>query len=158
MVVLGWDSHIVGFAIGMRNWARQVTVVTDGRPLGGEGDRGPDHHALRRAGIEVLEDQAEALIGPRGGLRGLRLRASGEVPCTMAFFSIAHHPVAELADELGCARAPEGYVAVDPRGQTSVAGVYAAGDLTPGLQLVQVAAGQGAAAGVACALSLLEAR
>jgi hypothetical protein len=32
--------------------------------------------------------------------------------------------------------------------------VYAAGDLTPGLQLVQVAAAKGASAGTACATSL----
>ena len=34
-----------------------------------------------------------------------------------------------------------------------VAGVYAAGDLTPGLQLVSVAAASGVVAGVACAHS-----
>jgi pyruvate/2-oxoglutarate dehydrogenase complex dihydrolipoamide dehydrogenase (E3) component len=43
---------------------------------------------------------------------------------------------------------------VDDQGATSVSGVYAAGDLTPGLQLVQVAAAKGTVAGVACAQSL----
>ena len=37
---------------------------------------------------------------------------------------------------------------------SSVPGVYAAGDVTPGLQLVQVAAAKGATAGVSCAQSL----
>jgi pyruvate/2-oxoglutarate dehydrogenase complex dihydrolipoamide dehydrogenase (E3) component len=35
-----------------------------------------------------------------------------------------------------------------------VPGVYAAGDLTPGMQLVPVALGAGTIAGVACARSL----
>ena len=35
-----------------------------------------------------------------------------------------------------------------------MAGVFAAGDATPGLQLIQVAAAKGTTAGVACALSL----
>lgn len=153
VVVFGWDAHVVAFAIGLRNWAREVTVVTDGRPLVTDQAH---HDALGRAGIPVVRDEAAALVGPRGSLRALRLREAGEIPCTMAFFSIAHRPVAELADQLGCRRTAEGYVDVDGECRTSVAGVYAAGDLTPGLQLVQAAAGQGAAAGVACALSLVD--
>ena len=35
-------------------------------------------------------------------------------------------------------------------------GVYAAGDVTPGIQLIQVAAAKGTIAGVACARSLLQ--
>jgi thioredoxin reductase (NADPH) len=38
--------------------------------------------------------------------------------------------------------------------EASVPGVFAAGDVTPGLQLVQVAAGSGAVAGIGCAMSL----
>ena len=37
---------------------------------------------------------------------------------------------------------------------TNVGGVYAAGDIVTGLQLVPIAVGTGAAAGVACATSL----
>ena len=43
---------------------------------------------------------------------------------------------------------------IDEHGETSVPGVYAAGDLTTGLQLVQIAAAEGAIAGVHCAHSL----
>lgn len=39
---------------------------------------------------------------------------------------------------------------------TSVPGVYAAGDVTPGFQLVQVAAAKGTTAGIACAQSLAQ--
>jgi thioredoxin reductase len=70
------------------------------------------------------------------------------------FFSIAHHPVIGLGEQLGCQRDAQGYLVVDADGATTVPGVYAAGDVTPGLQLVQVAAGSGAIAGVGCALSL----
>lgn len=62
------------------------------------------------------------------------------------------------ARALGCELTGEGCVAVDDHGETSVPGVYAAGDLTPGLQLVQVAAAGGAVAGVSCALSLRDGR
>ena len=68
--------------------------------------------------------------------------------------SIAHDPLTGLAEQLGCERDHDGYLVVDANGATTVPGVFAAGDVTPGLQLVQVAAGSGATAGVGCALSL----
>ena len=43
---------------------------------------------------------------------------------------------------------------MDHDGQTTVEGVYAAGDVTPGIQLASVAAGKGTVAGVSCAASL----
>jgi thioredoxin reductase len=62
--------------------------------------------------------------------------------------------VTGLATQLDCECDPDGYLVVDATGATTVPGVFAAGDVTAGLQLVQVAAGSGATAGVGCALSL----
>ena len=151
VVVFGWSEDVTGFALTLLGWARSVTVVTDGRAF--EGDAGC-RRRLAEAGVPVVEDDAVELLGPRGGLEGVRLRDAGVVPCGMAFFSIAHEPRTELARRLGCRTTDEGCVEVDDEAATSVAGVYAAGDVTPGLQLVQVAAAKGATAGVACAQSL----
>ena len=151
VVVFGWSQEVTGFALTLNGWASSVTIVTDGRDF--EGDAGC-HTRLQACSIQVLEDDAVALIGERGALEGVRLRGGEVLPCSMAFFSIAHHPRADLADELGCQRDEDKCVIVDAEGCTSVPGVYAAGDLVPGLQLVQVAAAQGTIAGVACARSL----
>jgi thioredoxin reductase (NADPH) len=56
---------------------------------------------------------------------------------------------AELADALGVERNDDGTVAVDDHGETSVPGVYAVGDLTPGHNQIPVAMGEGADAGIA---------
>lgn len=151
VVVFGWSEDVTGFALTLLGWARTVVIVTDGRPF--EGDEGC-RRRLADAGVAVLEDDAVTLLGRRGGLDGVRLRHAGVVPCDLAFFSIAHDPCTALAQQLGCRLTPEGCVEVDGDAATSVPGVYAAGDLTPGLQLVQVAAAKGATAGVACAQSL----
>jgi thioredoxin reductase len=94
------------------------------------------------------------LVGRRGDLRAIRLEGGDVVGWELGFFSIAHHPLTGLAERLGCERDPNGYLVVDANGATTVPGVFAAGDVTPGLQLVQVAAGSGATAGVGCVLSL----
>jgi pyruvate/2-oxoglutarate dehydrogenase complex dihydrolipoamide dehydrogenase (E3) component len=59
-----------------------------------------------------------------------------------------------LAEMLGCRLDGDGYVEVDGDAMTSTEGVYAAGDVTPGEQLIQVAAAQGTIAGIKCAMSL----
>ncbi|HVL97754.1 MAG TPA: NAD(P)/FAD-dependent oxidoreductase [Egibacteraceae bacterium] len=151
VVAFGWDPAVAGFALELLDWAKSVTVVTNGQPFEGNG---PERDALTRHGVELVEDKADALLGARGELEGVRLRSGSELECRLAFFSIAHHPVTGLAEQLGCALDGDGYVVVDEQGETSVPGVYAAGDLTPGMQLVQVAAAKGALAGTSCALSL----
>ena len=151
VVALGWDPHLVGFAATLLNWARSVTVVTNGMQFqGDDACRG----MLKDLDVELVEQDAAAFVGTRGDLRGVLLDDGREVPASLVFFSVAHRPRVELAEALGCRLDDDGYVAVDEAQQTSVPGVYAVGDLTPGLQLVQVAAASGTVAGVAAAQSL----
>ncbi|WP_435143895.1 NAD(P)/FAD-dependent oxidoreductase [Halobaculum sp. P14] len=64
---------------------------------------------------------------------------------------------AELADALGLDRVDDdGEVAVDDHGRTSVDGVYAVGDLTPGHNQIPVAMGEGAKCGIALHMDLRE--
>lgn len=151
VVALGWDARLVGFSLTMLNWAGSVTVVTNGHAF--EGDSAC-RAELAAHGVEVLEQDAVRLLGTRGDLRGLCLDDGRELATSLVFFSVAHTPRVDLALSLGCALDDEGYVVVDGEGQTTIPGVYAAGDLTPGLQLVQVAAASGAVAGVGAAQSL----
>jgi thioredoxin reductase (NADPH) len=53
-----------------------------------------------------------------------------------------------LATDLGCELNDDGTVEVDDHGRTSVDGVYAIGDLTPGHNQVPIALGDGAKAGI----------
>jgi thioredoxin reductase len=150
VVAIGWDRHLVGFASTLLNWARSVTVVTDGH-------RFPDDEACRSAlddnDIELVEQGAVELVGTRGALESVLLSDGRCLPASLVFFSLAHAPQVSLATSLGCALDDDGYVVVDRQGETTVRGVYAAGDITPGLQLVQVAAASGAVAGVGAAQS-----
>jgi thioredoxin reductase len=150
VVAVGWDAHLVGFASTLLNWARSVTVVTDGRRF--QGDEAC-RQVLADNEIELIEQGAAAFVGSRHALQSVLLRSGRRLPASLVFFSLAHVPQVSLALSLGCAMDGDGYVVVDRQGRTSVAGVYAAGDITPGLQLVQVAAASGAVAGVGAAQS-----
>ncbi len=151
VAVLGWGEHVPAFAVGLLDWAATVRVVTGAE----DPDITPEQRRrLAERGIEVVDGEVAALEGQDGQLSAVRLADGSEVHATMAFFSIAHHPVVVLAVGLGCDLAPDGRLSVDGQRRTTVEGVYAAGDVTPGAQLVSVAAAEGTLAGVACATSL----
>ena len=150
VVALGWDPHLVGFAETLKNWAASVTVVTNG--ISFQGDESC-RSELATHDIDLLERDAVRFLGERGDLTGLELDGGEVLKTSMVLFSLAHEPRVELATALGCELDEQGYLAVSSKGLTSVPGVYAAGDVTPGLQLVSVASASGVVAGVACAHS-----
>ena len=61
-----------------------------------------------------------------------------------------------LFDQLGVERNDDGTVPVDDHGRTSVDGVFAVGDITPGHNQIPVAKGTGAQAGIAIHMELRE--
>ena len=71
---------------------------------------------------------------------------------------LVHAPLrrrGELPERLGLALTDMGFVEVDAQLRTSVAGVYAAGDLAVGPQQVAIALGSGHLAGIVATRELL---
>ena len=151
VLAIGWGEHVAGYALDLLEWGAEVKVVTTGHPFDGGADCWA---ALHRHDIEVIEEDVTDLMHTDGRMVGARLSSGREIDATKAFFSIEHQPRTDLAVALGCELDDLGYVVIDEHGQTSIEGVYAAGDVTPGEQLVQTAASEGAVAGIACAMSL----
>jgi thioredoxin reductase len=149
VVVWGADTDVVEFAYGLLDWAASVTIV------GSEPDLGAapvdDSGASR---VQFVDGRPVAFRGGADDLRSVVLDNGKEVRCNAFFFTVQHDQQAPFAEQLGCRRSEEGCVIVDEHCETTVDGVYAAGDITPGPQLVQVAAAKGAIAGVAAAMSL----
>lgn len=151
VLAIGWGEHAAGFALDLLEWGARVTLVTNGQEF--EGDRACIA-ALDRNDIKIIEDVVSGFTVVNGAMAGATLASGRTIPATRAFFSIKHEPNNELARQIGCNIDEMGYVEVGPHGETSVEHVYAAGDLTPGEQLVQTATAEGAVAGIACAMSL----
>ena len=151
VVAIGWSEQVAGYALDLLDWGAHVTLITNGKTFeGAESHR----RALERHGIEVIEDKVARFELDDGSMTHAVLDSGRHVPAHRAFFSIAHEPRTELAELLGCSLDEQGYVEVGAHGETSVENVYAVGDMTPGEQLVQTAAAEGAIAGIACAMSL----
>jgi len=151
VVAIGWGEHTAGYALDLLEWGARVTIVTNGQEF--EGDRSC-LAALDRHRIEVVEEEVTGFAVENGAMTEAVVASGRTIPARRAFFSIKHEPTNELARQIGCVIDDLGYVEVGPHGETSVEHVYAAGDITPGEQLVQTAAAEGAVAGIACAMSL----
>ena len=98
---------------------------------------------LRTAGIRLETRPIERLEVRDGRVERVELADGAHVPCDVLF---AHPPQqqVELVRTLGVTLDPEGYVEVDAMSrQTSVPGIYAAGDLTTRMQGAIVAAAMG---------------
>lgn len=151
VAVLGWSAEVAEFAAELLNWAKSVTVIAQGNQVNDDRELEP---RLASSGIGLCREMAVELVGGRGELAGVRLESGEQLNCDYVFFSLPERPVNRLARQLGCDLDEEGHVIVDEDGRTSVEGVFAAGDLTPGEQLIQIAAGEGIRAAIACVKSL----
>jgi thioredoxin reductase len=98
---------------------------------------------LRLEPIQLLEDV-------NGELTNLVFKSGPDLPRAGLFFSTGCHQASDLSKRLGCKRGPKGSVLTDPETEeTSVPGVYVAGDLSRDVLLVAVAIAEGAEAAVA---------
>jgi len=108
--------------------------------------------------VRLAAAPASSVVAGRDGIVGIELRDGDRVECDAVFLRSEVMGVTDLAVHLGCELTDEGLVQVDDDGSTTVECVYAAGDCTPGPHLVQVAAAEGARAGLHCAQRLMASR
>jgi len=108
-------------------------------------------HETSEKKIEVVLNTEVEKIEGTDAVQFLRLKNSvtgkhSVLPVDGVFVSIGKAPQNQLAKQLKVTLDSDGYVMVDRKQQTSVRGVYAAGDITGGVQQMITAAAEGAIA------------
>lgn len=149
--VLGHDRAAAMLALYLLTWAERTVLLTNGL----EPELEPTAlDVLRRWNVDIHRDPVEALEG-EGTLRHVRL--GGErLPLNALFFHWGSDPASELAHVAGCEAEPSGDLKVDARTlETSVPGIYAAGDLVGRPYLASSATAEGIRAALALHRSLL---
>jgi thioredoxin reductase (NADPH) len=148
--VLGRDDHAATVAMIMCNFTADVDFLLNGdEPAwSDETERRLDAHPIEIVETEVVEPYPDE-SGSEEWLGGLRFADGTERAYTGGFAMYGSRYNAELAADLGCERADDGSIVVDADGRTSVAGVYAVGDVIHGQNQTAVAVGNGARAGIA---------
>jgi thioredoxin reductase len=113
---------------------------------------------LQQHDIAVCPEKITQLEGTEdGALRRIHLQGGKILERTAIFFTTGCHQASGLSAALGCARDEKGGIISDPiTEESSVRGVYVAGDATRDVLLVAVAIAEGAKAGVAINRALLQ--
>lgn len=136
------DTAMLHFAVMLRSWTRDVTMFT-----GGAFEVPAEVRAQLEATGVRIETKAIARLRPRGQtIEGVELDDGRVVPVEALF---AHPPQrhVDVVAALDLALDEGGYVRVDPMSrETSLPGIYAAGDLTTRAQGAVLAAASGAQA------------
>jgi thioredoxin reductase len=90
-------------------------------------------------------------------LQSIRLQSGGALERTAIFFTTGCRQSSDLWASLGCVRDEKGGIVTDPvTEESSVRGVYVAGDASREVLLVAVAVAEGAKAGVAINRALMK--
>jgi thioredoxin reductase len=150
--VIGWDRHAAALALYLLTWTPRVSLLLHGRPAGMDEKASA---ALAQQGIRVHDPPIRRIESVGGTLSGCVLQDDSVVPLDALFFHLGADPADELAGRLGCERDARGFISVDESLETSVRGVYAAGDLTGPPHLAVHAAAEGVRVALVLHRSLL---
>ena len=145
--VMGHGESAAHVAMIMLNFTDEVDLLLRGEEptWSEETDR-----QLRAHPVDLIEADVESIEkGEDGWLEALVFEDGTRRPYRGGFAMYGSEYNNDLARELGCEINDDGTVAVDDHGRTSVEGVLAVGDLTPGHKQIPVAMGEGAKAGLA---------
>lgn len=144
IVVLGADAHAAREALFLRHYSPSVLLLRvpphNVQPLSAGWQR-----QLHERGIDWQDARMLSATCDSEGVC-LALDTGELLRCDVLYSALGSRPVAELGCVLGAGCDHGGNLLIDLRGRTDVPGLYAAGDVTGGLDQIAVAMGQGALA------------
>ena len=146
VAVLARGDSSAAFTANLLTWTRHITLLTDQSEISTQ-----DRAKLAKLDVPVRTEGVVALEGDTstGQLQRVIFAEGEPLECDALFFSLGTELATNFHETLGCRLDPEcGLLWVDDTQQTSVEGVYAAGDITPRSQLAVVAAAEGAMAAI----------
>ncbi len=139
-------------ALIMKQWSDDVILC----PRGGSAPSRDMQKRLATKNIPIIEAPIAALDGNGSVLRGIRFEDGSYIERSALFFSTACRQRSDLWRALGCARDEKGGIITDVlTEETTVPGVYVAGDVSRDVLLIAVAVAEGAKAAVAINRALL---
>lgn len=144
IAVIGRGLRGLGEAVFLaRTYSPDVTLLTLGDPMPA------DHEARERAaehGIAIVEEPIAALEMESDRIRAVRTRSGTDHRFEVLYSALGMKVRSNLAVALGAEHDEEGALLVGDHNQTSVKGLYAAGDVVRGLSQIVVGMGHAAVA------------
>jgi thioredoxin reductase len=153
IAVYGKGDKGAGLALMMKQWSEDIVLCTDGHS-----DISPNMQArLQQHGIVICTEKIVKLQGDdEGQLKRIYFTDGKVLERTTLFFTTSCKQRSNLWERLGCRRDEKGGIISDPlTEESSVPGVYVAGDASRDVLLIAVAIAEGGKAAVAINRMLL---
>jgi len=129
-------------AMMLHQWTHDLTLCTGGASVLTDEERA----RLQKNAITLNETPAVRVEGSNGSVERLIFADGSAIQCAAIFVRLTSSQRTPFAQQLGCALNENGLVLVDASAQTTVAGVYAAGDMANPIRSVAIAVAHGATA------------
>ncbi|WP_165421388.1 NAD(P)/FAD-dependent oxidoreductase [Bradyrhizobium sp. Leo170] len=145
VAAFGKGDEGADLAVMMKHWMADVVACSDGTEISADAAR-----KLKQHGIPLRNEPIASVEGAEGVLTKIRFKSGPDLDRAALFFSTGCHQASDLSELLGCKRDRKGGVVTDSATEeTSVPGVYVAGDVSRDVLLVAAAIAEGAKAAVA---------
>jgi len=131
-------------ATHIQHWAGQLTLFTNGPSI----LTATQQAILGQLNIPIIETPILAIEHQAGMLTGLLFDDGSQMHPAAVFSRVPFRQHTDLATQLGCTVAENGLIDVSEFGETTVPGVFAAGDATTLFRQVAFAVSNGSKAGV----------
>jgi thioredoxin reductase (NADPH) len=140
--VIGDGSHGVREAQFLRNYSDDVTLIhiRPDTPLSAD-----DHRTLHEARVDLIECSINRVVIENDAIRALDIGGK-QHRFDVIYAALGITPQSQLARQAGAFTDEANCLRVSAHQETSVDGLYAAGDLVRGLNQISVAEGEGAIA------------
>lgn len=152
IAIYGQKDRGAGLALELTGWSRDLIVCTDGPATIPAADR----KQLAGLNIAVREEPIARLEGKDGQLERIIFDNGDALSRRGMFFNTGQDQRCDLASRLGCEFTERGAVRTGEYEMTNVPGLFVAGDASRAVQLVIVAAAEGAEAAFAINKALIK--
>jgi thioredoxin reductase len=150
--LIGTSAASLEHAQLIRQWTDDLIFFTHTYDLT-DGERAQ----LEARGIRIVDGEVRELVVENDRLRGVVLGNGRTVERTALFIRPEIRPrLGNLLENLGCETDEMGFIRVDNSGSTTVAGIWAAGNVANLRAQVITAAGEGSAAAISINADLVE--
>lgn len=146
VAVLGEDALAAREALFLADYTHDVTVLHTGAPAAMPHD---ERARLAAGGVRLVETEVGRVsLDVAGGVAACAT-AEGERRFAAIYVALGVTPRSNLADQAGARLGDDDRLLVDAHQQTTVPGLYAAGDMVRGLNQISTAEGEAATAATA---------
>ena len=144
-VILANGDAAFHYAWLISNWTKDLTLITNGKSSLTD----DQNSQLQANNISIIETEVKEIQHENGQVQNVIFKDDSSRKVDAIYSGLPFEQHSDIPKQLGCEFSENGHIVVDSFQQTTVEGVYAAGDNSTPMRAVSVAVSKGTIAGAA---------